>query len=500
MNQVKNYFSQTTGFFRYAERASKGSQRRLLLLLSLLFACGVSLYSQGGSLLKRLQEENREVVANTLPGVVKIEIEEFFEDSEGSIPWDKFFEQDNTKPLYGLGSGFIVEKDKNIVYILTNRHVVGKTEEVQVILNNTNRYKGIVIGIEERLDLALIKAEILSRDKVKVLPLADSDKIMEGDFVFAIGSPFGFINSVTRGIVSAIERRSGPTGNISDFIQTDASINRGNSGGVLMNIDSQVIGINTWISTPSGGSIGLGFSLPINRVKRFYRDIIDTGTMHYGWLGLSIQDLKESQLKEVGLNLKGGALVTQVFLDSPGDEAGILPGDIILRVNNKIVHDSDELVLFVGEVPPGTKASFQLHRDGKLKSMDVILRKRESVETDVDDLPKLWPGLSLFSSGPVLGLEVTPSKEMPKSTGSAGLPVQSVIAKSPAFVAGFRENDRIISVDGVAVKGVFDFYYRLGDGKSKDTEIEIQRGQKTLTLILKRYPKEPSEPKPASTE
>ena len=285
--------------------------------------------------MENFQNTFRKVSAESLPWVVEIDVVEVTTrtaQSDNGIPWNFFFgnpqgngnpegeegvEQEYRNP--GLGSGFIVQQKGNDYYVVTNNHVAGKADEISIKMDNGDEYEAELVGADERKDLALLK--FTSRKKLPVATLGDSDSLYVGDWVLAIGSPFGYKSSVSAGIISALGRQNGPDGNINDFIQTDAAINQGNSGGPLVNMNGEVIGINTWITTSTGGSIGLGFSIPINNVKRSVEDFIEHGEVQYGWLGVSIGDLSEEVSKDMAVDEeKSGAFVYQVFSNSPAAE------------------------------------------------------------------------------------------------------------------------------------------------------------------------------------
>jgi S1-C subfamily serine protease len=281
---------------------------------------------------------------------------------------------------------------------------------------------------------------------------------MVGDWVLAIGSPFGFQSTVTAGIVSAVDRRGGPAGNISDFIQTDAAINRGNSGGALVNLNGEVVGINTWITSQTGGSVGLGFSIPINNVVRSIDDFIETGAVRYGWLGVSIRSVTAELADSLKLPDREGAMVHHVFLDSPADRGGLLPGDFVRVINGVRVDDSDALVLEVGELPVDETATFEIIRYGEAQTVEVRIGERES-EAEIANLnSRLWPGFSPFPLTEELREEI----DLPSSV--RGVVVSTVENRTPAAAAGIRVGDVITDVDGTTVGDLSDFYRLLNEG------------------------------------
>ena len=291
-----------------------------------------------------VQTAFRYVAEKVKPAVVEIDvtITKTEQAPEQQFPWPFFFnappDQGQAKPQpqkfqeKGLGSGIVVRRDGRTYFVLTNDHVAGSADEITVITNDGKQYKGTLVGKDARRDLALVKFES-DASGIAVATLGDSSALQVGDWTIAIGSPLGLVSSVTTGIVSALGRTGGPDGNISDFIQTDAAINRGNSGGALVNIRGEVVGINTWIASPSGGSIGLGFAIPINNAKKAIDDFISHGKVQYGWLGASLGQIDPATATELGADPQKGAFVADVFRDSPASKGGLEPGDVVLSVN-----------------------------------------------------------------------------------------------------------------------------------------------------------------------
>ncbi|OQY33064.1 MAG: hypothetical protein B6241_08955 [Spirochaetaceae bacterium 4572_59] len=420
--------------------------------------------------IENFQNGFRKVAAETLPWVVEINTVKLSsrETAQANgFPWDYFFGNpgeglDGTEPdvqefrSAGLGSGFIVEKDKNTYYVVTNYHVCGKADEITVKLDNGIDYDAELVGSDPRKDLALVKFE--TKDKgIPVANLGDSDSLFVGDWVLAIGSPFGYKFSVTAGIISALGRQNGPDGNINDFIQTDAAINQGNSGGPLVNLKGEVIGINTWITTSGGGSIGLGFSIPINNVKRTIRDFIDNGEVRYGWLGVSIGDLPELIADEFELKGKKGAFVYQVFNNSPAEKGGLCPGDFILSVNGVKATDKNHLTRMIGDMRPDDIAEFVLMREDRQMSLKVKITEREAEEEVRKMNNQAWPGVSVFT----VQKELLERLELPEET--TGVFVAEVYPKTSFQIAGIQAGDIITGINGVVVKNLGDFYSILND-------------------------------------
>ncbi|OHD10548.1 MAG: hypothetical protein A2Z96_01900 [Spirochaetes bacterium GWB1_48_6] len=434
---------------------------------------------------KAIQSAFNQVSRSVLPSVVELDVlgTSAVEGSD-QFPWRFFFgdpeQAPDEKPApeefeeRGLGSGIIVRKDGKKVFILTNNHVVAGAKEITVKLHDEREFTGAVVGTDTRRDLAVVSFESSDAD-IRPARLGDSDALEVGDWAIAIGSPFGLFSSVTVGIVSAIGRDGGPEGNISDFIQTDASINRGNSGGALANIDGEVIGINTWIASTTGGSVGLGFSIPINNAVRVIEDIIAKGSVRYGWLGVLLSDLPKATLGELGLGEKRGAFIGHVFTDGPAAKSGLKPGDFVTDIDGKSVASLDQLVRIVGDLPVGAKALFKLLRDAKPVEIKVTIDERK--ETSAADYSKLWPGLEVTT----LNKDLVEKAKLPK--GTKGVIVTSVIAKSPAATLGIKIGDVLTAMNDTEIDGVAPYYRILNDTKAMKFQFTVLRDGQTLTTL-----------------
>jgi len=434
---------------------------------------------------KAIQSAFNHVAQTVLPSVVELDVVGTSTEAPADqFPWRFFFGDPNQAPdeksvpkefeERGLGSGIIVRKAGKKVYVLTNNHVVAGAKEITVKLFDEREYKGEIVGTDTRRDLALVAFES-SDAGITPAVLGDSSAMEVGDWAIAIGSPFGLFSSVTAGIVSAIGRDNGPDGNISDFIQTDASINRGNSGGALANIDGEVIGINTWIASNTGGSIGLGFSIPINNAVRVIDDLISKGTVRYGWLGVLLSAAPKSTLGELGIEDNRGAFVGHVFNDGPAAKGGIKPGDFVTSIDGKSIASIDQLVRIVGDLPVGSKTDFKVIRSGKPLDLKVTIDERK--ETSAADYSQLWPGLEVVS----VDADVIKNRKLP--AGVKGIYVTSVIAKSPAATLGIKNGDIIQEMNEKPVKDVADFYLSLNDAKVKSIRFTILREGQTLTTL-----------------
>jgi Do/DeqQ family serine protease len=357
-----------------------------------------------------VQNAFRYIAETVQPAVVEIDVVEEVKSPatpQDQLPWRFFFgpQDGQNQPQQpqapfneqGLGSGIIVRRDGKTVYVVTNNHVAGSAKKITVTLKDGRDFEATLVGKDERMDLAVVKFNTDAQDIV-VAALGDSSTLKVGDWAIAIGNPFGLISSVTAGIVSALGRTEGPDGNnISDFIQTDASINKGNSGGALVNIRGEVVGINTWIASPTGGSIGLGFAIPINNVKKAINDFIAGGKVEYGWMGISMMQLADkATAAELGADPKKAVLVSSVFKQSPAEKGGVLPGDVVASVNGSEIKNSQQLSRIVGELSAGKGADITVIRDGKSVSLKVLIEPRkESVAANDGNQ---YPGIGVLSS------------------------------------------------------------------------------------------------------
>ena len=398
-------------------------------------------------------------------------------------PFEEFFRRffENQPPRKfkqrSLGSGFIIEKEG---FILTNNHVVANTEEIKVTLSNDSEYPAEIVGRDSKTDLALIRIE--PDEPLTPLPLGDSDALRVGDWVVAIGSPFGLGNTVTAGIVSAKYRRLGQ-GAYDDFIQTDASINPGNSGGPLLDTAGKVVGINTAIFSRGGGSIGIGFAVPVNMAKELIPQL-KKGKVIRGWLGVMIQDVTPELAEKLDLGTNQGALVADVTEDGPADEAGLRRGDVITAFNGEKVEKMNDLPLMVASTPPGTEAEVTLVRDGKKRTVEVEIgtleeetgagtRPEEPSRTDLDRL-----GMELRAVTPELARQLDLAVER-------GVAVTRVQPDSPAMEAGLRPGDVIVEMEREPVEDLAGLKDRFEDLDPGETALLlVNRKGNTLFLTL----------------
>ena len=451
--------------------------------------------------LESIQYSFREVAKKVLPTVVEVDVTEQLKQSpRNQNPFDWYFNQPpgnnrggGQPPMrQGLGSGIIVKKTGSTYYVLTNNHVVDGSSTINVKLFDQTVFKAKVVGTPDpRRDLAIISFS--SNDGLSVADLGDSSALQVGDLVLAVGNPFGFENTVTMGIVSALGRTGPAGGDVAtntDYIQTDASINQGNSGGALVNVRGEVIGINTWIAAPTGGSIGLGFAIPINNAKKAIDDFINKGKVEYGFLGVQPVDPSNEAYYGVTRDLKienvKGALVVNVYKSSPADKAGVLPGDFITRVNGQDIVNTNKLIQVVGDLLAGRTYDFELIRYGEKTKLSIKLAVRPEEGSDATAYKNLWTGLSVVHVDEQVRQH---DSNIPK--GVDGVMVGYVAAdtpdnQSPAAIAGFRPYDVIAQVNGKDVHTVLDFYRALNDKSKKDVSFKISRSGTDITIGLTR--------------
>ncbi|MBO7583459.1 MAG: Do family serine endopeptidase [Treponema sp.] len=467
--------------------------KKIFVLAMLALMVGTTAFAQSAlSIVEALQTTFRSVSDTVLPSVVEVDITQTktYTNPLGNMtnPFEWFFgnggssdgSSGNTREYQtsGLGSGVIVRKTGNTYYVLTNNHVAGDATKISVKLYDDRTFEAKLVGTDDRIDIALISFE--TKDNLPVAKLGDSDKVKVGDICLAFGAPLGYSQSVTQGIVSATGRSESSMSSISDYIQTDAAINQGNSGGPLVNIYGEVIGINTWIASSSGGSVGLGFAIPINNVKNAIDAFIKDGKITYGWLGVSLLEVTDEFKQELGVGKQSGAFAAEVFVGSPAYKAGIKPGDYIVELNGKTVKNVNQLVRDVGYLEAGTTATFKILRGGT-KTYELKV-KIEARAKDVDSQNnKLWPG---FIATPLTD-EVRESLKLDNKKVQ-GVVVANVESKSPAASLRLQDGDVITAVNGKAVKNLAEFYQELANA-TKSVNFDIYSNGGTITTGTYRF-------------
>jgi serine protease Do len=403
---------------------------------------------------------------------------EFFfgpQGNNGNQPQEREFRRS------GLGSGVIVKRDGKKVYVLTNEHVVGDAEEIKISLADDRGFDAKLVGKDDKRDLALVVFE--TSDTIPVAVLGDSDDLYVGDWVLAIGNPLGFESSVTAGIVSAIGRASMPgaaMASFTDYIQTDAAINQGNSGGALVNMNGEVVGINTWIASPSGGNIGLGFAIPINNAKRVIDDFITSGKVEYGWLGITVGDASPQVAEDLGIDDYSGGFVYGVFEKSPADKAGLLPGDFITNIDGINISDSNHVLRIVGNLAPGENVNFRIVRGGVIKNLTVTIKARDDEKVIAQRADRIWPGLSVAA----ITEDIRDQLELPARVGK--VIIGMVDEGSKADIAGLQSGDIIQVINDEKIDNVSDFYNAINDTSKRKLVFEIYRQGTEIIVGLVR--------------
>ena len=409
------------------------------------------------------------VVNIATSGTVEIDRSPFFDDPF----FRRFFgdrpQQPQQRQTQSVGSGVIINAAKG--YVLTNSHVVAKADEIIITLTDRRQLKAELVGHDPGTDVAVLK---VNPDSLTALKMADSDNLEVGDFVIAIGNPFGLGQSVSSGIVSALGRTGLGIESYENFIQTDASINPGNSGGALVNLHGRLVGINTAIIAPGGGNIGIGFAIPINMARQIMDQLIEYGEIQRGRIGVQIQDLTRELAKEFNVDHDGGALIAQVMTDSPAAKAGLRSGDVIISVNRKAVRSGSDLRNFIGLLRVGARVDLKVVRDGMELMIDLKV-------------------------GVIEEASIEPSSEVPKLKGAAfgpiplnspffgrvkGVYVVSVVADSPAWKSGLREEDVITSVNRKPVSDQDELMVIAAQGGGS-LLLNIIRGDGSLFILIR---------------
>ncbi len=393
---------------------------------------------------------------------------EFFRN----LPRDGAPQQDMPSPM-GSGSGFFIDGG----YIVTNHHVVENSRRLTVRFEDGRELDATLVGSDEKTDLAVLK--LVSSSAPAALGWGDSNRVRPGESVFAVGSPFGLGNSVTAGIVSARGRRIG--GTYDDFIQVDAPINRGNSGGPLFNEAGQVIGVNSAIFSPTGGNVGIGFAIPSDLAQSIVKQIIATGGVERGWLGVEIQGVTPDMARSLGLDAPKGAIVARVNEGSPAAKAGVKTGDLILSFGSISIGAVNDLTRAVADTKAGTSRDLRIIRDGRQQTLKVTIAALEPAETQpsaVASNSRATPGAAATVSVPGIGLELT-------SDGASGVMVARVTPNSSAADALVQTGDRVVKVNQVEVSSPEGARKEVENARTARREavlLQLERNGRTLFL------------------
>jgi serine protease Do len=388
------------------------------------------------------------LVKATLPSVVNIASARTIRLRDDQLPDDPFLRQlPRERRISGLGSGVIVSGDG---YILTNRHVIANMEEIKVTLSDKREFKGRIIGTDPRTDLAVIKIDARG---LPTIPWGDSDRLEVGEYVLAIGNPYGLSQTVTQGIVSALGRNLGIT-DYEGFIQTDAAINPGNSGGALVNVRGELVGINVAIIGSSGG---IGLAIPSNGARTVMTSLIQKGRVVRGFLGVQIRDITPALAKTLRLEDARGALVGEVVPDSPAARGGLQPGDVILHFNGKRIENSYNLRATVAATDVGRQVKVEVWRGGKSQTVEIKVAELPSEPVSARGGDGVTVEGTVLSGLGVRALNPGDAKKLELPANTRGLLVTGVAGDSPARQAGVRAGDVIVRINHLPVGSVADF-------------------------------------------
>ncbi|HBM7581933.1 TPA: serine endoprotease DegQ [Enterobacter hormaechei subsp. xiangfangensis] len=411
------------------------------------------------------------MLEKVLPAVVSVQVEGTARQSQ-RIPEElkKYFGEDapdqQAQPFEGLGSGVIIDAAKG--YILTNNHVISQADKIIVQLNDGREFDAKLIGGDDQSDIALLQVQ--NPSNLTQIAIADSDKLRVGDFAVAVGNPFGLGQTATSGIVSALGRSGLNLEGLENFIQTDASINRGNSGGALLNLNGELIGINTAILAPGGGSIGIGFAIPSNMAKTLSQQLIQFGEVKRGLLGIKGMEMSADIAKAFKLNVQRGAFVSEVLPNSGSAKAGVKSGDVIVSLNDKPLSSFAELRSRIATTEPGAKVKLGLIREGKPLTVEVTLDKSTSSSASAEQISPALQGATL-SDGQL-------------KNGTKGISVTTVEKSSPAAQAGLHQDDVIVGVNPTRVQSIAEMRKVL-ESKPAVIALQIIRGNDTLYILLR---------------
>jgi serine protease Do len=406
-----------------------------------------------------LQRALRRLADTVLPVVVKLDTEASPDQDRG--PWLGL-------PLPGVGSGVLVRRDGERYFVLTNNHVVQAADRITVILNDERSFPGEVVGADERMDLAIVA--LRTADDLPLARLGDSDSVRAGDLVLTVGSPFGLDATLTLGIVSAVGRSGGEVGNISDFIQTDANMNPGSSGGALVDIAGRVVGINTWIQAQGSRWVGVGFALPINNAIPVIEQLIEDGSVRYAWLGVVLAGPDIVDYLTPG---RSGAVLFDLYDGEPAQRAGLRPGDVVLAVAGQEVADSDDLISAIVALEPGQPVRFRLLRDGIERAVVVWPGSEEPQSGTV------WPGVRVQSLQAL-------TEQAQAALPDAGAFVFAVSPGTAARESGLRPQDVIVRIDGEEVRDLRGFYRLINARQQGAVDIRVVRDGREVTVRVNR--------------
>lgn len=475
--------------------------RQALWLFATLLILVVTMNSQAAfadekdiAILRKTSSAFSTVVKKATPAVVNVQVEktvgardynfEFFNNPF----FERFFgpdfhrqlprQQPRQRQQQGQGSGFIISKDG---YILTNNHVVADADKITVTMSDNKKVEAELIGSDPQSDVALIKID--SGKNLPILPLGDSDALEVGEWVIAIGNPFGLNQTVTVGVVSAKGRSRVGINEYENFIQTDAAINPGNSGGPMLNIDGEVVGINSALFSRTGGYMGIGFSIPINMVKAIKEQLQKNGAVIRGWLGVAIQDIDENLAESFGLEEARGILVSEVQEDSPAEKAGVKQGDVIVELNGVELANVNELRNKIAMIIPNTETELTVIRDGKEKNIDVLIGEQPG---DFGQVAKSQVGRDFFEKFGLAFQELTPElAEQLGYQGEKGVLIGDVEPGGPADSAGLRPGQLVQEINKKRIANIDDLKSVIKEvPDSKQVLLRVRSGKFSQYVVL----------------
>jgi serine protease DegQ len=450
-------------------------RKKLLSILALSLGLSLSTLPNAYASFPSMTTENSAqlpslapMLETVLPSVVSIKVEGTTQ-MQNNMPEEfrRFFgyPDSQSRSFTGLGSGVIIDAEKG--YVVTNNHVIDGADKITVALNDGHEFKAKLIGKDPQSDIALLKID--DAKKLTAIKLADSDNLRVGDYAVAIGNPFGIGQTVTSGIISALARSGLNMNGFENFIQTDASINQGNSGGALINLNGELVGINTAIIAPNGGNVGIGFAIPSNMVKSLTSQLIEFGEVKRGVLGIKGNELTSDIAKAFDVDVQKGAFVSEVIENSAAQAAGIKSGDIIISMDSKPIDSFAQLRAKIATTGAGRTVTLGLIRDGKKMSVEVKLKNSDEAVTEAKSLHTALDGATL-SNGEI--------------KGQKGVLIEKLIKNSPASRLSLQEGDLITGVNKERVTNIADLR-KIIDSSPSVIALNIIRGNSRLYLILR---------------
>ena len=416
------------------------------------------------------------MLERVLPAVVNIYTESRVTERQSPFRSDPFFEkffgtppmQQRERRVSNLGSGVITDAQNG--YVITNSHVIAGADEISVRLHDGRAFDAEIVGVDEDADIAVVR---IAAEQLQHIDIGNSDALRVGDFVVAIGNPFGLGQTATSGIISALGRTGLNIEDYEDFIQTDASINQGNSGGALVNLRGELVGINTAILAPGGGNIGIGFAIPINMVQLLTRQIIEYGEVRRGRLGVIAQNLTPELAEALGIDTTRGAVISQVIPDSAADDAGMHEGDVVVAVNDREITDASSLRNTIGLFRADDEIEISFLRDGQRMSKRIRIRAIE---------PPAGQGLKINKR--LEGIRLADIDDQDGPQGQRGVRVVEIVQNSLAWQSGLREGDLIISVNKQPIYSLKDVE-RAVDDEDAMLLLNVVRGNSGLFIVIR---------------